>query len=121
MILLYETNILNQIGEWKRILDLPLPSALQSIDSTKRRTIFVGIDSSYWAARFSEFLWREFVNPDCISLQSYDFVRSKYLVSSNVFVAFSHRGTKTFSIKKSKKYLLQSYANRFYSRGLFHH
>jgi len=28
MILLYEANILNQIGEWKRILDLPLPSAL---------------------------------------------------------------------------------------------
>src|SRR5712691_2792550 len=65
-----------------------------------RRTVFVGIGSSYWAARFSEFLWREFVNPDCISLQSYDFVRSKYLISPNdIFVVFSHRGTKTFSIQ----------------------
>jgi len=64
------------------------------------RIIFVGIGSSYWAARFSEFLWREFVNPDSISLQSYDFVRSKYLISANdIFVVFSHRGTKTFSIQ----------------------
>jgi DNA-binding MurR/RpiR family transcriptional regulator len=47
-----------------------------------------------------KFLWREFVNPDCISLQSYDFVRSKYLISANdIFVVFSHRGTKTFSIQ----------------------
>ncbi|MFZ0894303.1 MAG: SIS domain-containing protein, partial [Candidatus Nitrosopolaris sp.] len=97
---LYETNVLNQLGEWKRILDSPLPSALYTINPTKRRIVFVGIGSSYWAARFSEFLWREFVNPDCISLQSYDFVRSKYLISPNdIFVVFSHRGTKTFSIQ----------------------
>jgi fructoselysine-6-P-deglycase FrlB-like protein len=96
----YETNILNQLGEWKRILDSPLPSAIYTINSTKRRIIFVGIGSSYWAARVSEFLWREYVNPDCISLQSYDFVRSKYLISPNdIFVVFSHRGTKTFSIQ----------------------
>jgi fructoselysine-6-P-deglycase FrlB-like protein len=97
---LYELNMLNQLEEWKRILDSPLPSAIYTINPTKRRTIFVGIGSSYWAARFSEFLWREFVNPDCISLQSYDFVSSKYLISSNdIFVVFSHRGTKTFSIQ----------------------
>lgn len=97
---LYETNILNQLGEWKRILDSPLPSAIYTINPTKRRIIFVGIGSSYWAARVSEFLWREYVNPDCISLQSYDFVKSKYLISPNdIFVVFSHRGTKTFSIQ----------------------
>ncbi len=100
MISLYEANILNQIREWKRILDLPLPSALYTIDPTKRRTVFVGIGTSYWGARFSEFLWREYVNPDCISIQSYDFVRSRYLISPNdLFVVFSHRGTKTFSIQ----------------------
>ncbi|PWU82596.1 MAG: hypothetical protein DLM72_00970 [Candidatus Nitrosopolaris wilkensis] len=100
MISLYEANILNQIREWKRILDLPLPSALYTIDPTKRRTVFVGIGTSYWGARFSEFLWREYVNPDCISIQSYDFVRSRYLISVNdIFVVFSHRGTKTFSIQ----------------------
>jgi fructoselysine-6-P-deglycase FrlB-like protein len=97
---LYETNVLNQLGEWKIILDSPLPSALYTINPTKRRIVFVGIGSSYWAARFSEFLWREFVSPDCLSLQSYDFVRSKYLISPNdIFVVFSHRGTKTFSIQ----------------------
>ncbi len=97
---LYETNVLNQLEEWKRILDSPLPSTLYTINPTKLRLVFVGIGSSYWAARFSEFLWREFVNPDCISLQSYDFVRSKYLISANdIFVVFSHRGTKTFSIQ----------------------
>ena len=97
---LYELNILNQLNEWKRILDSTLPSALYTINPTKRRIVFVGIGRSYWAARFGEFLWREYVNPDCISLQSYDFVRSKYLVSPNdIFVVFSHRGTKTFSIQ----------------------
>jgi len=97
---LYEINILNQLGEWKRILDSPLPSAIYTINSSKRRIVFIGIGSSYWAARFSELLWREFVNPDCISLQSYDFIRSKYLISPNdIFVVFSHRGTKTFSIQ----------------------
>lgn len=91
---------MNQLEEWKRILDSPLPSALYTINPTKRRLVFVGIGSSYWAARFSEFLWREFVNPGCISLESYDFVRSKYLISANdIFVVFSHRGTKTFSIQ----------------------
>jgi len=78
---LYETNILNQLEECKRILDSPLPSPLYTINPTKKRIIFVGIGSSYRASRFSEFLWREFVNPDCISLQSYDFVKSKYLIS----------------------------------------
>jgi len=97
---LYETNILNQLGEWKRILDSPLPSTLYTTNPGKKRIIFIGIGSSYWAARFSEFLWREFVNPDCTSLQSYDFVRSKHLISpSDIFVIFSHRGTKVFSIQ----------------------
>jgi fructoselysine-6-P-deglycase FrlB-like protein len=97
---LYEANILNQVVEWKRLLHSPLPSAIYTINATKRRIVFVGIGSSYWAARFSEFLWKEFVNHDCISLQSYDFVRSKYLISPNdIFVVFSHRGTKTFSLQ----------------------
>ena len=97
---LYEANVLNQLDEWKRIIGSPLPSALYTINATKQRVIFVGVGSSYWAARFSEFLWREFVNPDCISLQSYDFVRSKYLISTNdIFVVISHRGTKTFSLQ----------------------
>jgi fructoselysine-6-P-deglycase FrlB-like protein len=101
MISLYETNVLNQLQEWKRILHSSLPSALYTINSNKRRIVFVGIGSSYWAARISEFLWREYVDPpDCMSLQSYDFVRSKYLISPNdIFVVFSHRGTKTFSIQ----------------------
>lgn len=96
---LYKLNILNQLEEWKRLLKSPLPSAIYTINPTKRRIVFVGIGSSYWDARFSEFLRREFVYPDCISLQSYD-VGSKYLISPNdIFVVFSHRGTKTFSIQ----------------------
>ena len=46
---LYETNVSNQLGEWKRILDSPLPSALYTINPTKRRIVFVGFGSSYWA------------------------------------------------------------------------
>ena len=71
----YELNILNQLEEWKRILNSPLPSAIYTINPTKRGIVFAGIGSSYWAARFSEFLWREYVNPYYISLQSYDFAR----------------------------------------------
>ncbi|MDQ6668348.1 MAG: hypothetical protein M3Y53_09010, partial [Thermoproteota archaeon] len=48
-----------QSEEWKRIVNSSLPSVLYTINPTKRRTVFVGIGSSYWAARFSELLWRE--------------------------------------------------------------
>ncbi len=100
---LYETNILNQPSEWKRILNTtPFPSDLSNFAS-KKKIIFVGIGSSYWAARFAEFLWREYLTQsdiDVTSVQSYDFVRAKYVSSSNdIVVVFSHRGTKSYSIQ----------------------
>jgi glucosamine--fructose-6-phosphate aminotransferase (isomerizing) len=98
---LYETNILNQPSEWRRVLNTPLPSGVNELTS-KKKIILVGIGSSYWAARFAEFLWREYSTQsdiDVTSVQSYDFVRTKYFTSSNdVVVVFSHRGTKTFSV-----------------------
>jgi len=100
MVSLYETNVLNQLKEWKGILHSNLPHALYTINSDKRKVVFVGIGSSYWAARISEFLWRDHINPNCISLQSYDFVGSPHCLTANdIFVVFSHRGTKTFSIQ----------------------
>ena len=37
---------------------------------------------------------------DAIAVQSYDFVNSRYIVSpDDIVVIFSHRGTKTFSIR----------------------
>lgn len=70
MVSLYETNVLNQLKELKRILlHSNLPSAVYTINSDKRRVVFVGIGSSYWAARISEFLWREYINPNCIAYQ----------------------------------------------------
>jgi len=96
MVFLYETNILNQPLEWKRILDVPLPSGLCTLDF--KRIYFVGIGSSFWIAKIAEFLWREYVLMDAITVHSYDFVNSKYFVCANdVVVVFSHRGTKTFS------------------------
>jgi glucosamine--fructose-6-phosphate aminotransferase (isomerizing) len=105
---LYETNILNQPSEWKRLLNLPLPTKLKNLQAD--RIIFIGIGSSYWVARFAEFLWREYNTETSIttttttttpsSIQSFDFVRSKYFLSKNdMIVVFSHRGTKTFSVK----------------------
>jgi fructoselysine-6-P-deglycase FrlB-like protein len=95
---LYETNILNQPSEWRRILDSPLPTKLPSLDF--KRIYFIGIGSSFWAAKIAEFLWREYVKMDAIAIQSYDFVSSRYFVSSDDIVAvFSHRGTKTFSLR----------------------
>ena len=44
---LYETNVLNQLDEWKRLLKSPLPSAIYTINPTKRRIIFVGTDIAY--------------------------------------------------------------------------
>ena len=47
MISLYETNMLNQLQEWKRILlHSHLPSALYTINSNKRRIVFVGIGAA---------------------------------------------------------------------------
>ena len=98
MTFLYETNILNQPLEWRRILDIQLPSRLSALDFKK--IYFIGIGSSFWAAKIAEFLWREYVEMDAIAVQSYDFVNSRYIVSpDDIVVIFSHRGTKTFSIR----------------------
>lgn len=98
MTFLYETNILNQPLEWRRILDIQLPSRLSALDFKK--IYFIGIGSSFWVAKIAEFLWREYVEMDAIAVQSYDFVNSRYIVSpDDIVVIFSHRGTKTFSIR----------------------
>jgi fructoselysine-6-P-deglycase FrlB-like protein len=98
MTFLYETNTLNQPSEWRRIIDIPLPSRLLALDFKK--IYFIGIGSSFWAAKIAEFLWREYIQMDAIAIQSYDFVNSRYFVSPNdIVVVFSHRGTKTFSIR----------------------
>lgn len=95
---LYETNIHHQPAEWKRILDVPLPSGVSALDF--KRIYFVGIGSSFWAAKMAEFLWREYIQMDAIAIQSYDFVNSSYFISPNdIVVVFSHRGTKTFSVR----------------------
>jgi fructoselysine-6-P-deglycase FrlB-like protein len=85
---LYETNILNQPLEWKRILDSPIPANIKNLHAN--RIIFIGIGSSYWVARIAEFLWREYnttasiTNPIPSSIQSFDFVRTKkYPISKN--------------------------------------
>ena len=66
-IVTYETS------KWIRNCDL----------STRGRLVFVGIGSSYWSARFSEFLWRDYADvgggKDPISIQSFDFVRIRDL------------------------------------------
>jgi fructoselysine-6-P-deglycase FrlB-like protein len=98
---LYEGNILNQPLEWKRLLNSPIPIELKNLQVNK--ITFIGIGSSYWVARFAEFIWREYNAETAIipsSVQSFDFVRSKYTVSnSDIVVVFSHRGTKVFSMK----------------------
>jgi fructoselysine-6-P-deglycase FrlB-like protein len=101
----YEKNILDQPKVWRRLLNTKLPSELESVLSSSKRLVFVGIGSSYWAARFSEFLWRDYVHADGgkdpISVQSFDFVRIKYLhiLPEDTVIIFSHRGTKTFSMQ----------------------
>ncbi|MGH9911052.1 MAG: hypothetical protein ACRD5E_14480 [Nitrososphaeraceae archaeon] len=89
MTFLYETNILNQPLEWKRILDIQLPSRLSALDFKK--IYFIGIGSSFLVAKIAEFLWREYVEMDAIRVQSYDFVNSRYIVSpDDIVVIFSH-------------------------------
>jgi len=96
MAFLYEANILNQPLEWRRILDTSLPSKLSTLDF--KRIYFVGIGSSFWAAKIAEFLWREYVQTDAIAVQSYDFVNSRYFVSpDDIVVIVSHQGIKTYS------------------------
>lgn len=96
MTFLYESNILNQPNEWKKILDVPLPPELSILDF--KRIYFIGIGSSFWVAKIAEFLWREYVHMDAIAINSYDYVNSEYFVQENdVVTVFSHRGTKTFS------------------------
>lgn len=108
MISNYERNILDQPKVWKKFLNDKLPNELElvSVFSSSRRIVFVGIGSSYWAARFSEFLWRDYANidgvdKDLISVQSFDFVRIQnlHIHPKDLVVLFSHRGTRIFSMQ----------------------
>ena len=98
---LYETNILNQPSTWKQLLNSSIP--IELIDLQANRIVFIGIGSSFWIARIAEFLWREYNIKTTItpcSVQSFDLVKSKYVISDNdIVVVLSHRGTKTFSVK----------------------
>jgi fructoselysine-6-P-deglycase FrlB-like protein len=88
-----------------KLLDTKLPSKLESVLSSSKKILFVGIGSSYWAARISEFLWRDYANvddgKDPISIQSFDFVRipNLHLRPEDLVIVFSHRGTKIFSMQ----------------------
>jgi fructoselysine-6-P-deglycase FrlB-like protein len=105
---LYETNIINQPAEWKRLLDISIPTELKTI--SYRKIVFVGIGSSYCVARIAEFLWRAYVintpmndalkTIEPLSVQSFDFVKSYHAISNNdMVVVFSHRASKTFSVQ----------------------
>lgn len=99
---LYEINMLNQPAVWKKLLDIYILRNL-NIDNAQK-VIFVGTGSSFWMVRFAEFLWREYYKGNKstlpLSVQSFDFIKSTYLVShKDIVVVFSHCGTKTFSIK----------------------
>ena len=56
---LYDTNILNQPAEWRRLLDIPIPTELKTI--SYRKIFFRDQQLSYCVARIAEFLWREHV------------------------------------------------------------
>jgi len=103
----YERNVLDQPEEWKRLLRTKLPRGLDTTFNLPKsgRLIFAGIGSSYWAARFSEFLWRDYAHvgggEDPISIQSFDFVRTRdlHIRPEDIVIVFSHRGTKTYSMQ----------------------
>jgi hypothetical protein len=81
----YERSILDQLDESERLWSTKLPDGLAttSILSSSGRLVFVRVGTSYWAARFSEILWRDYVNVNgrnnSISIQSFDFVRTRDL------------------------------------------
>ena len=106
--ILYETNIVNQPAEWKRLLDVSIPTELKTI--RYRKIVFVGIGSSDCVARIAEFLWRAYVlnTPisdtskviEPLSVQSFDFAKSYHAISNNdVVVVISHRASKSFSMQ----------------------
>jgi fructoselysine-6-P-deglycase FrlB-like protein len=105
---LYETNIIDQPAEWKRLLDTSIPTELKTISF--RKIVFVGIGSSYCVAQIAEFLWRAYIlnaltrdtppTIEALSVQSFDFVKSYHAISNNdIVVVISHRATRTFSMQ----------------------
>lgn len=102
----YETNFLKQPSEWKKLLlDIELTENLYYIIKEKKKIFFVGTGSSYCICGISEFLWKKYLGDekgvDVTSVSSFDFVRSRFQISSNdIVVVFSHRARpNTFSIK----------------------
>jgi hypothetical protein len=53
MVSINETSILNQVAEWKRLLNILLPTDLAKLNFTKRIG-FTRTGSSYWAATISD-------------------------------------------------------------------
>ena len=98
----YETNIGLQPTRIKAVLDAPRPAWM---DRLKKRDIhFVGIGSSYFAARLSEWLWRTHVGPRAWAVSSFDFCRASQPVRrGDAVVVFSHRGTKSFSVEAAAR------------------
>lgn len=97
MISRYESNIGLQPARIAAVLNAPRPAWM---DRLKKRDVhFVGIGSSYFAARLAEWLWRAHVGPRAWAVSSFDFVRAPQPVRrGDVVVVFSHRGTKSFSV-----------------------
>ena len=105
----YESNMLKQPSEWKKLLDNFIPEELNII--SYKRIFFVGIGSSYCVARIAESLWREYVTntlakcttrsiPQPSSYQSFDFVKSNQPLSNDdIAVVFSHRASNSFSVQ----------------------
>ena len=69
-----EKTLLSQPSFWLRLLEDPLPEAIKSL--SPKKTFFVGIGTSYHAARMGEFLWREHLHPHAFAVESFDFCLS---------------------------------------------
>jgi DNA-binding MurR/RpiR family transcriptional regulator len=98
---IYETNFL-------KLYDMKFPQNIYQIVKGRKRVYFVGTGSSFWISGISEFLCKKYLDRielDIISVTSFDFVRSRFLVSTNdIVVVFSHRaGPNTISIRALDK------------------
>lgn len=97
----YEKNIALQPERIATVLNMPAPTWFK--DLRRRRVFFVGIGSSYFAARIALWLWRRHVSPEAYAVGSFDFVRMPQPVRrADAVVLFSHSGAKSYTLEAGR-------------------
>jgi len=93
----YEKNIALQPALMREIL--ARPRTLWMDELRQRRVLFVGIGTSFHAAKIAKWLWRRHVSAEAHAIHSFDFIRIPQPINrDDVVVLLTHSGGKSMTL-----------------------